>query len=270
MSKIHQYTSNDITVVVCAYKECRFLEHSIASVLYQTVPCKTVISTSTPNPHITGLAAKYNLELWVNDNPGHANDYNFVIKHCKTALCVMAHQDDILDERFIEESLRALSGAKDPQIAFTDYLEIHNDFIDDKPSRLIRIKKMLLIPAHIPGLLNTRFGKRLIQRFGDPVCHPTVTYVVDKMPKECFRAQYKSDMDWDLWERLSREKGSFVYINKVLLYHRMHNEQATAVIVNSGNDNARTNEDLDLFSRLWPRFIAKIIVKFYKKSEEVY
>ena len=144
------------------------------------------------------------------------------------------------------------------------------EIIDEKPSKLIRIKKLLLLPAHIPGLLNTRFGKRLIQRLGDPISHPTVTYVVDKMPDECFRDGYRSAMDWDLWERLSREKGSFVYINKVLHYHRMHDEQATAVIVNAEGDDARYNEDMELFSRLWPKCIAKIIMKFYEKSEDVY
>ena len=271
-----KYSGNDMTMIICAYKECIFLEDCIKSVLEQSVKSRVFISTSTPNDFIKGLAAKYDIEVKVNNNPGHANDYNFAIKQCETALCAMAHQDDLLDRDFVKDSITAINNAKDPIIAFTDYREIHENSIADKPTTLIRIKKILLLPMKIKGLNGTAFGKRLIQRFGNPISHPTVTYVCDKMPDQCFRNEYRADMDWDLWERLSRVKGSFVYVNKVLHYHRMHAEQATARLVNDENssknkmDDPRYREDLILFKRFWPSFIAKAIMSVYSNGEKMY
>ena len=51
------------TFVLCAYKESQFLEECVQSLLAQTVKSKILISTSTPNDHIKGIAEKYNLPL---------------------------------------------------------------------------------------------------------------------------------------------------------------------------------------------------------------
>ena len=265
-----RYTENDITIVICAYKECSYLEACIKSVINQTVKCKVIVSTSTPNDYIKGLADKYGLEIRVNENGGHANDYNFALKQCDTLLCAMAHQDDLLNERFVEKSIEYINKSKDPIIAFTDYLEIHNDVIDNQPSKLIRVKKKLLLPLKIKGMGDTVFGKRLIQCFGNPISHPTVTYVLAKMPDICFRNEYRADMDWDFWERLSKNKGTFVYVDEVLHYHRIHSEQATARLVNDSSDDPRYCEDYEMFSRFWPKWMAKLIMKAYSKSQGVY
>ena len=50
------------TFVVLAYKESKYLEESVKSVLNQKYKSKVVIATSTPNDYIKKLAKKYKLD----------------------------------------------------------------------------------------------------------------------------------------------------------------------------------------------------------------
>lgn len=263
-----KFCGDDVTIVICAYKECEYLEASIRSVLGQSVKTGVVISTSTPNEFIYGLADKYSLEVWVNKDGGHAKDYNYAIKTTTTAICIMAHQDDLFHPDFVKKSLQAINASGRPIIAFTDYKEMHGDKIDDVDSRMVRIKRLLLWPMKNRRLSSTVFGKRICQCLGNPITHPSVTYIKSEMPEDCFLGQYEADMDWDLWERLSRQPGSFVYVDEILFYHRMHDGTATARLIESSNN--RLKEDYELLCRFWPAWIAKVIMHFYKKAQTFY
>lgn len=263
-----QYSGNDITIVICAYKECEYLGEAVKSAVNQAVPVNVVISTSTPNDYIKGIATQYNLPVWVNTDGGHAKDYNFAIKQTPTDICIMFHQDDVYSEDFVKKSLEALNTAKDPIIAFTNYKEIHDGEIDKKDTALVKIKRILLIPINSKKLRGTVFGKRLILRFGDPICHPSTIYVKNKMPEEVFRDRFISAMDWDFFERVSKTPGEFVYVKDVLFFHRMHKETATTKVLE--NTNNRYTEEIEIFNRFWPMWIAKIIKHFYSKSNKYY
>ncbi len=268
MKQYNHYTENNLTLVVCTYKECKYLEESIRSIVEQTRKPRILISTSTPNSYVQNIADKYGIEVRVNPNGGQIKDYNFAMKQADTELVMLAHQDEILHKRFVEESLKALNHAKDPIISFTDYIEMHHDKVDKKQSSMIKIKKILLTPIKWGNLRETVFGKRLIQRLGCPITHPSVICVSKKMPEPVFREGYKAAMDWDLWERLSKEKGSFVYVDKILLYHRMNDENQTAVLLQTTND--RYENEFDIFSRFWPKPIVKLIMHFYSKAANYY
>ena len=54
------------TFAVCAYRESAFLEECVTSLLAQTVPSSILIATSTPNDHISGIATKYGIPLYIN------------------------------------------------------------------------------------------------------------------------------------------------------------------------------------------------------------
>lgn len=263
-----KYTESDITVVICAYKECKYLEACILSILAQTKKVLVKISTSTPNTFIDVLAEKYQLEVFVNPHGGHTQDYNFALKQIKTKLGVLAHQDDLFESRYIECCLKELNHSKKPIIVFTDYLEIHQDNIDWKPSAMVRIKKLLMWPVKIKWLRGKYFGKRMLQCIGNPITHPSVMYVMEEMPRQCFRKKYKASMDWDLWERLSNKKGEFLYVDKVLLYHRMNKENTTALLIES--TNCRYQEELEILERFWSKKIARFIMKFYSKAQKYY
>lgn len=266
--KKQAFSGENVTIVVCAYKECEYLEESILSVINQSVKTRVVISTSTPNDFINGLAEKYHLEVWVNPDGGHTKDYNFAIQKTSTPVCIMAHQDDLMQTDFVKKSLEAINDSDRPIIAFTDYKEMHGTTIDKADSQMVRIKRFLLWPMKIKWLSNTVFGKRLCQCLGDPIAHPSVTYIKSEMPEDCFREQYQSAMDWDLWERLSKQPGRFVYVDEVLFFHRMHEQTATAKLI--GNTGRRSEEDYELLCRFWAKWIARIIMKFYKRAQTFY
>lgn len=269
MKQYNHYTEKDFTIVICAYKECEYLEESIKAIKGQTVVPNILLSTSTPNAYIEEITKRHNIPVVVNPNGGQVKDYNFALSQIKTPIGMLAHQDDILNEKFVEKNLYAINHSKDPIIAFSDYREIHNDVIVTKPSPMIIIKNILLLPLRMNWVKNMGWGKRLCQRFGDPITHPSVVCIMDKIPSPCFEEQYHACMDWDLWERLSHEKGSFVYVKDILLYHRMTEENQTVKLFQSGEDY-RYKEELEIFCRFWPGIIARFIMRFYKLAEKFY
>ena len=268
MRQKNNYTGKDFTFVVCAYKECPYLEESIQSLVNQSITAKILISTSTPNEYIENIAKKYSIEIRVNPAGGQIKDYNFAIAQADTELVMLAHQDEILSEYFVERVLEEINKEKRPIIAFTNYLEMHDDVVDKKPSTMVIIKRIMLFPLNFRMLRKTWFGKRLIQCFGDPITHPTVVCVKKELPEEIFREEYKAAMDWDLWERLSRQKGSFIYVKDVLLYHRMNDMNQTVQLIKSSN--VRYENELEILSRFWIKPIAKFIMYFYKHSIDYY
>lgn len=268
MKQYNNFTEKDLTFVVCAYKECEYLEECIMSLLNQTLKSNIIVSTSTPNDYIRGIADKYKIEVRVNPNGGQIKDYNFAMEQPDTALVMLMHQDEVLVENFAERVLFELNHTKRPIIAFTNYIEMHNDAVDKRPSLMVRIKRLLLFPLYVRCFSGTWFGKRGIQLLGNPITHPTVVCVRKEMPEEIFREKYKASMDWDLWERLSKQEGSFAYAKEVLLYHRMNDENQTVKLLNT--TNTRYEEEYEIFCRFWPKFIAKFIMKFYSKAANFY
>lgn len=268
MKQYHNYGGNDVTAVICAYQECPYLEESVRAIVSQTVKPNILISTSTPNEHIRGIAEKYGIEVKVNLDGGQIKDYNFAIGQCRTPLGMLVHQDDILGPHYIQRCLEALNKAANPIIVCTNYLEMHNDIVDTKPSVIIRIKRILIWPLRIKALRGTILGKRLCMLIGNPITHPTVMCVMARMPEVCFREKYKASMDWDLWERLSRQKGEFVYVKNVLLYHRMNGENQTAKLLKT--TDARYEDEYEIFCRFWPKAVARLLMKFYSKAGKYY
>lgn len=265
---MNSFTGKDLTFVVCAYKECPYLRESIESLVNQTEKAHIIISTSTPNDYIKDIAAEYGIEVRVNPEPGQIRDYNFAIKQGNTELVMLAHQDEILHKDFAKHVIDEVNKVDDPIIAFTDYIEMHDDKVDKKQSKMIKIKKFLLMPLKSKMIASTIWGKRLSLRFGDPITHPSVVCVMSKMPDVLFREQYKAAMDWDLWERLSKEEGSFVYVDKILLYHRMNDLNQTAVLLKTTNE--RYENEYDIFCRFWPKWFSRFLMKFYSKAYENY
>ena len=111
----------------------------------------------------------------------------------------------------------------------------------------------------------SKFIRRRILSFGSAISCPSVTYVKENIELPIFEAGFRSDLDWQAWEKLSRQKGAFVYCRDILMYHRIHEESATTEII---ADNDRTKEDFAMFCKFWPVWMAKIISSFYQKSQD--
>ena len=252
------------TFVVLAYQESPFLENCIKSVLNQESKSQVLIATTTPNQHINSLAQKYDLPIIKGTHTNIGGDFDFAIHTATTPLVTVAHQDDIYDKHYSEQIVDAYRKHPDSSIIFTDYYEIrHNKKV--YTNTLLKIKRILLTPAHIKNALKSKHFKRSILRFGNAISCPTVTFVIKNCPKTIFESNFKCNVDWHAWETLSKTKGAFTYIPKRLMGHRISEDSTTTTIINQG---IRTKEDYEIFKRFWPKPIAKALTKFYQKSEK--
>lgn len=256
------------TFVICAYQESAYLEECICSLLAQTIPSRVLISTATPNEHIRGLAARYGLELRVNTGDhGIAQDWEFALRQADTPYVTLAHQDDVYEPTYAETVLRGLEGAEHPIIAFTDYFEIRNGTrVFGDSSRLLSVKQKLLSPLKSARRQKSVWWRRRCLSLGNAICCPAVTYVMSRMPEPVFRPYFRSNVDWQTWERLSREPGEFVYLPHPLMGHRVHEASTTTQVI--GDGSGRSGEDLEMFRAFWPGFIAKLLTRFYARSQD--
>lgn len=252
------------TFVICAYGTSQYLEECIQSLLGQKVKSRVLIATSTPNQFINELGKKYHLEVRINRNgTGIADDWNFAYGQAESKYVTLAHQDDIYEPDYTEKMLQLLENAERPLIFFSNYGEIRNNK-KQEVNLLLKIKRIMLMPIHYRKMRKYRIIKRGILALGNPICCPAVTYVKGNMQYPVFRKHFKSNLDWEVWEQLSNEDGSFEYCGSVLMYHRIHRESETSILINS---RERMAEDYEMLCRFWPKWVAKICIRIYSKGE---
>ena len=260
-----KFNAQDHTYVLCAYKVSVFLEECVKSLLAQTVKSNILIATSTPNEHITSIAQKYDLPIYINEGEkGIGGDWNFAYSKANTPLITIAHQDDIYEPTYTEEMLDYINKSKNPIIYFSGYGELRNGEKVYNNS-ILRVKKLMLSPLKIKAFWTSKFVRRRVLAFGNCICCPSVTYVKEKVGDTPFTNDYLSNIDWQQWELLSKKRGSFVYNKQPLMCHRIHEESTTSEII---GDNKRNLEDFRMFCKFWPKPIAKFIAKVYSKSEK--
>lgn len=262
---MNNYKLSDFSFVICAYKESPYLEECICSLLNQSKKVRILLVTSTPNAYIETMARKYQLEYYINTGQnGIAGDWNFGLSKSKSKVVTIAHQDDVYEPEFVDRVLQNINKHKKPLIAFTDYGEIRKgEYVMD--NNLLRTKRIMLYPLRAKIFQNSRCIRRRILSFGSPICCPSVTFIKENLPQTIFAKGYRSDVDWQAWERISRLKGAFVYCKDILIFHRIHEDSATTAII---ADNDRTKEDYEMFCKFWPKWIASILEYYYQKGEK--
>lgn len=262
--------SRDHTFVVCAYKESKYLSECLSSLVNQTVKSSIILVTSTPCEYISSTAEKYGVPVIVNEGiHGISGDWNFGLEMVKTRYATIAHQDDFYEPEYTEYTLAAMKRRNDSIIAFTDYGELRNGVKTDY-NKLLKVKRLMLWPLGI-GIGDRKFfaGSKWVRRrilsMGNPVSCPSVMYDLDNVKRPLFIVGMKSNIDWEAWEILSRNKGSFIYVKKRLTYHRIHVESTTSELI---ADNGRTEEDLLMFRKFWPKSIASLIMRWYSEGQK--
>ncbi len=255
----------DHTFAICAYKESPYLEECIKSVLNQSVESKVYISTSTDNEYIRNLAKKYEIPVYLTDHePDIAKDWNSALGRADTKYVTIAHQDDIYEKYYTAAVIKELNSVKNAIMCCTDYYEIRNDKRVRVNTNLI-IKRLLSVPMCNRRLRGTGFGKRFPIMFGNGICCPSVTYVKDRITEPLFDEGLLSNLDWKTWEKLSKEDGSFCYVHMLLMGHRIHEESTTTEIIES---TSRWQEDFEMYSKFWPKAVAKMLCNLYSNSEK--
>ena len=248
------------TFALCAYKESPYLEDCVQSLLAQTVKSKIFLATSTDNAHIRAVAEKYSLPLFVNpQNPGIATDWQFALECAHTQYVTIAHQDDVYYPEYTASILPMMERSV---IGFSNYEELTEHGVRAKTG-MLRVKRMLLWPFYFKHTIKNKFVKKSILRFGSPLCCPSVMYNRKLAQGELFDASYHNNLDWDAWLRFAEQEGAFAYSKRILMAHRIHAESETSKQIASAG---RAQEDKAMFQRLWPGFLADLIMKFYARS----
>ena len=257
----------DHAFAILAYKESPFLEQCILSLKNQTVKSEIFISTSTPTDFLYALSAKYLIPIVVNqENSEIASDWSFAYKNSTTKFVTLAHQDDIYLPEYTEMFLRSAKGRADSLIIFSDYLEL----IENKKRRFglkIFVKYLLLTPFLFKRSIGSNLLKRLILSLGTPIQCSTVMFHKERIGPFEFSRDFQCNLDWDAWIRLSQRKGSFIYVCRKLMCHRLHEgTQTYSQIRNKG----RIGEEAIIFNRLWPRPVAKLLSGIYALGSKLY
>ena len=245
------------TFVIPAYKESSFLEQCIHSLLAQTVKSSVIITTSTPTDYTKNIAKKYDLPYYINDKRGIASDWNFALSKVITPLATIAHQDDIYEPEYAENVIKVAN--KNVLITFTGY----NDWIDDhRRSKSLNyfVKRALLFPFTFKREIKSTWFKKLVLKFGDPICCPAVTFNLEALTGFSFSPDFAVALDWYAWYQLANREGSFVYINKNLMNHRIHEESETTAKL---SDGIRKKEELQMFQMMWGKRTAAFISWVY-------
>ena len=113
---------------------------------------------------------------------------------------------------------------------------------------------------------DSRWLRRRVISIGNPICCPAVTYVKPNLPEVLFESHFKSNLDWETWEKISRLNGSFCYVSAPLIGHRIHQGSTTSKVI--GDDLGRTSEDLEMLERFWPEGVARLINRFYSAGQK--
>lgn len=259
------YTHADHTFAVCAYKESPYLQECIESLRSQTATTRIILCTSTPGAYLEGICRQFKIPLYVNQGEsGIAADWNYAVSCVDTPLVTIAHQDDRYEPAYAAHMLEAVNSAQHPLLFFTNYGEIREGNRVDS-NTLLSIKRKMLAPLKRSGFKNSRFMRRRVLSFGSAICCPSVTMVLPNLETPIFQNELKCNLDWQAWERISKEPGAFLYDPGILMYHRIHEESETTALI---RDNTRTHEDIQMLELFWPKPLAHLLAWAYLKGQQ--
>lgn len=252
---------------VCAYKESQYLDECVESLKKQKLQSEIIICTSTPCDFIQEVAQKYQVPLYIREGQSDIrDDWNFAYNTACAEYVTIAHQDDVYDPLYTEEMQKKLKETEDSIMFLTDYIPLKNG---EKGNRDInsKIRRLLRIPLKNQFLSKKKWVRKLTLAFGNSICCPSVTYHKRNLGEDVFTSEYKFNIDWDTFYKLSQKDGSFVYADKPLVWYRIHDEATSKAFI---ENQLRITEDTDMFQKFWPAWIVKLLMIFYRKAYDTY
>lgn len=255
------------TFAVCAYGDSPYLETCLRSLRGQTVDSDIILCTSTPSDYIMNLAEQYQVPMYIRKGrPNIRDDWNFACERASGRYVTIAHQDDVYHKRYAEQLKRFAERWPDMILFTTDYITIRHGKLA-KRGAVERIKKVLRFPLRFPSMCGNRWVKQAALMLGNPICCPSCAYHKAVLPQPLFRSDYKFALDWELLLDLAGHKGRFVCVEQPLICYRVHEAAATKTCI---EDQSRRREETEVFSRLWPAPLVRLIMRCYQKSYDSY
>ena len=255
------------TFAVCAYGESPYLEKSIRSVVHQSVKSRVIVCTSTPSDYIENLAKKYQLPYYVRDGKSSLQaDWNFAYNQAGTEYMTITHQDDIYHKDYLKYMNQYLEKYSNTLIAMTDY-RIINQHQEVRWDVSLVIKQIMKLPLRVPFLADKRWVKLGVQSLGNGICCPSVCYHRTMLGESIFQSGYHYALDWEMFVEIAKKKGRFTYIPKNLFYYRIHDGATTKACL---KNQEKTQEELEMFAKFWPKPVVKLLMHFYKIGYKSY
>ena len=263
------------TFAVCAYKDSPYLEECLRSVTRQTVKSEVICCTSTPSSYIRELAARYQVPLYVRDGASNIReDWMFAYGKAQGRFVTIAHQDDRYRSDYAEKLLKAWKKYPDLLLFASDYLTIRMTEKEGKmkaipePFNMVwLVKKILRLPLRLRFLANRTWIKRSSVWFGNSICCPSCTYNKEQIGDDMFHSEYDFALDWDNLYELAGKKGRFICSEKPLIAYRVHAAATTKACI---EDNRRPADGMAMFRKMWPDWMVKILMHFYRKAYKEY
>lgn len=256
----------DHSFVVPAYGRSPHLRECLSSLRAQVHRSPITVCTSTPHDGLASLCEEMGARLAVHSpNRGIAHDWNMAVASADSAWVTIAHQDDIYLPEFAVATLRLAARNPKALLVFTGYAEMDQGAVRPMTGAL-RIKRLLIESAMLGReSVSSRFARTNLLRFGCPIPCPSVTLHKAMIPKDfVFDGRFRVNLDWDYWLRLAQcKEGAFACERRVLMRHRIHADSETTSGIAGG---VRLREDHELFGRVWPAAVAKIISRAYALS----
>lgn len=252
-------------LIVSAYKDSPFLAECIESLLQQDSPrSRVLICTSTPTTHILDAGRHYGVPVLVSTRPsGIASDWNFALESAQSDFVTVCHQDDVYLPDYSKSMLTVMERSPDALIGICGNTE-HTASGPREIQLNLRIKRHLLRRAFGSTVVQdtSRVRRRLLS-LGNPICCPGVIFNRRLIPDFRFSSDFKSNLDWDAWDRISTYRGKITYLSAPLVSHRVHEGSETSASI---ADNTRLREDYAMFRRYWPDPVCRLILSFYRRS----
>ena len=263
------------TFAVCAYKDSPYLEECLRSVTSQTVKSEVICCTSTPSSYVRELTARYQVPLYVRDGASNIReDWMFAYGKAQGRFVTIAHQDDRYRSDYAEKLLKAWKKYPDLLLFASDYLTIRMTEKEGKmkaipePFNMVwLVKKILRLPLRLRFLANRTWIKRSSVLFGNSICCPSCTYNKEQIGDDMFHSEYDFALDWDNLYELAGKKGRFICSEKPLIAYRVHAAATTKACI---EDNRRPADEMAMFRKMWPDWMGKILMHFYRKAYKEY
>jgi glycosyltransferase involved in cell wall biosynthesis len=249
---------------VLAYGASPYLDDCLASLAAQTVDVPRIVSTSTPHDGLEDLCRRHGASLRAHGAPqGIGHDWNAGYEAATTDWVTLAHQDDVYSPDYAAFVHERAAEHPDDTMVFSTYYEIV-DGARRPTGTLLRVKQVLLELGFLGAdRITSRRRKRRVLRFGNPVSCPTVTLNKAVLPGFRFRDDMKTNMDWLAWLDIADRPGGIGLSRRPLVGHRVHPGSETSASIEAGD---RHREDLEVFERLWPGPVARVVASVYAHS----
>lgn len=264
------------TFAVCAYKDSPYLEECLRSVTSQTVKSEVICCTSTPSSYIRELTARYQVPLYVRDGASNIReDWMFAYGKAQGRFCHDRPSGRPIPQRLCRKAFKAWKKYPDLLLFASDYLTIRMTekegemkAIPEPFNMVWLVKKILRLPQRFHFLADRTWIKPeqcLVWQFASAV-RPART-IKNRLGTICSHSEYDFALDWDNLYELAGKKGRFICSEKPLIAYRVHAAATTKACI---EDNRRPADEMAMFRKMWPDWMVKILMHFYRKAYKEY